>query len=430
MIASLVYRTLRTARPKCLAKFAWNFGVKGLFAVERHRRRMSRGECFPPFLYLSITSACNLRCQGCWVDVAGPRVEIDFATLNRTIRDAKAHGNCFFGILGGEPFMHPQLLDLLAEHSDCYFQIFTNGQFLTDKIANQLADLGNATPLISIEGLENASDVRRGKKDVFRRSLGGLEASIKAGLLTGVATSVCQSNINELLTESWLRELIRRGAHYAWFHTYRPVGPMMMPELALSPDQLVRVRRFVVEMRARLPIGIVDAYYDHNGNALCPMAIGISHHVGPGGDIEPCPILQFAVENIRDSRGVFETIRDSEFLKDFRRLTAQTTRGCIIMERPDLVKQLSLKHGARDTTTRQKAFAELDAIQPRFSQWLPGQEVPETHWLYRLGKKFWFNDYGAYETLSCDSKARARELSQKLASSSPQPTVNKAAPKA
>ncbi len=46
-------------------------------------------------------------------------------------------GNVFFGIVGGEPFMHPQLLDMLAAHPDCYFQIFTNGQFITDERAKR-----------------------------------------------------------------------------------------------------------------------------------------------------------------------------------------------------------------------------------------------------------------------------------------------------
>ena len=55
------------------------------------------------------------------------------------------------------------------------------------------------------------------------------------------------------------------------------------------------------EQRAKQPIAIVDAYYDHNGKALCPMSTGISHHVSPKGDIEPCPIIQFAVENIKDA---------------------------------------------------------------------------------------------------------------------------------
>ena len=413
MLPTLVIRTLRTADKRCIAKFLWNFGVKGILSVEKFKRRIKRGEYFPPFLYVSIINSCNLRCQGCWVDVE-EKDAIDLDTLNRTITDAKRHGNAFFGILGGEPFMHPELLDLLAAHPDCYFQLFTNGQFITEKVARRLRELGNATPLVSIEGREFVSDERRGRKDVFNKTMRGLEHCLRARLLTGVATSVCQSNIDELLTESWLQELINRGVHYVWYHTYRPVGPKMNSLLALRPDQLVRVRKFVVEMRAKMPIAIIDAYYDHDGQALCPMATGVSHHISPRGDIEPCPIIQFAVENIRDSRGVFETMRGSAFLRDFRELSAKATRGCVVLERPELVKELVLKHGARDTTARGTAMAELEAMRPRFSQWLPGQEVPEQHWLYRLAKRYWSCDFGAYHRVAHDVETKSFELKSKL----------------
>ncbi len=408
MFPSLALRILRTTDPRCLGKFLWNFGYKGVRSIQLFKKRIQRGEFFPPFLYISILNSCNLRCQGCWVDVAAERVAIDLETLNRTINDAKAHGNAFFGILGGEPFMHPDLLDLLAAHPDCYFQVFTNGQFITEKIARRLRELGNVTPLISIEGREVVSDERRGNKQVFERTLRGLRACLKERILTGVATSVCQTNIGDLCTEAWLKELIDFGAHYVWFHTFRPVGPKMNPQLALTPAQLVQVRRFVVEMRTKMPIGIVDAYYDGGGNALCPMSTGISHHVGPKGDIEPCPIIQFATENIRDERGIFATMRDSAFLKDFRELSAEHTRGCVVLERPDLVKQLVIKHGARDTTIRGTAMAELEAMTPRFSQWLPGEEIPEQHWMYRWAKKWFFNDFGAYKKADHDGTARAK----------------------
>jgi MoaA/NifB/PqqE/SkfB family radical SAM enzyme len=413
MFPRLAYRILRSTDPRLLWKFAWNFGVKGLLSVEKFKRRLRRGEVFPPFLYLSILNSCNLRCQGCWVDVE-EKDAIDFDTLHRTITDAKQHGNAFFGILGGEPFMHPRLLDLLEAHPDCYFQVFTNGQFITEQVARRLRSAGNVTPLISIEGREFTSDERRGKKEVFNRTLRGLDHCLREKILTGVATSVCQSNIEELLTEAWLRELIARGVHYVWYHTYRPVGPKPNFQLALRPEQLVRVRRFVTEMRARLPIAIVDAYYDHRGQALCPMSTGISHHVGPRGDIEPCPIIQFGVETIRDPRGVFATMRDSAFLKDFRELSAQHTRGCVVLERPDLVKELVVKHGARDTTARGTALAELEAMTPRFSQWLPGEEVPEKHWMYKLAKKYWFNDFGVYDQADHQGQAarKARELAE------------------
>lgn len=394
-------RILSSVDKKHLAKFMWNFGYKGVRSVNLYKKRMKEGEYFPPFIYISILNSCNLRCQGCWVDVDKPQVKIDLDDLNKLVLDAKQHGNSFFGILGGEPFMHPELFDFLAEHPDCFFQVFTNGQMITEKKAKQLRQLGNVTPLISIEGTELVANERRGGKDVLNRTLRGLDNCLENKILTGVATSLCQTNIDELLTEDWLRSLIKRGVHYAWYHTYRPVGPKIHEELALTPEQALKVRKFVVDMRVKLPIGIIDAYYDGEGKALCPMSTGISHHVSPTGAVEPCPIIQVATDNIKDNNhSIYETLTKSAFLKDFRETSAKHTRGCIVLERPDLVKELAEKHGATDTTLRKTALAELDAMTPRNSQWLPtGEEVPEKHPVYRWAKRVWFNDFGAYSDL-------------------------------
>ncbi len=411
MVFSLVSRILGTVDTRLLGKLAWNFGYKGARSILLFKQRLKKGEVFPPFLYLSIINSCNLRCQGCWVDVDGPRTMISLDELNRLVNDAREHGNSFFGVLGGEPFLHPNLLDFLAQHPDCYFQIFTNGQMITEKVARQLRQLGNCTPLISIEGTEEASDIRRGNRDVLSRTLRGLRHCLDQKLLTGVATSLCQTNIDDLLTEAWLRKMIAWGVHYTWFHTYRPVGPKISPELALRPDQIVRVRKFVTAMRAKVPIAIVDAYYDDKGQALCPMATGISHHISPGGQVEPCPVIQFAADSLKDSRGIYEALTTSAFLKDFREVSAQHTRGCIVLERPDLVKALARKHGAADTTLRGTAMAELDSMIPRHSQHLPGEETPEKHWAYRLAKRFFFNDFGAYARQSSDATNQTPPLS-------------------
>jgi MoaA/NifB/PqqE/SkfB family radical SAM enzyme len=398
MLPALATRVVRETDARVLWKFCYNFGFKGMRSVQHFKRRLKRGEHFPPFLYISIINSCNLRCQGCWVKVDGPQQTIDAATLRRVIVDAKAQGNSFFGILGGEPFMHPQLLDILAEHRDCYFQIFTNGQLITAEVARELRRLGNATPLVSIEGTQIVSDQRRGRLNVLNRTLAGLDRCIEQRLLVGVATSVCQSNIDELVREEWLRALIDRGVHYAWYHTYRPVGDQPAPELALTPEQVLHVRRFVVRMRAKLPIGLVDAYWDDKGQALCPMATGISHHINPWGDVEPCPIIQFATDSIHDVRPLSEVMKSSAFIRDFRETAAAATRGCIVLERPDLVRELVVRHGARDTTHRTPGagLAEIEAMQARHSQHLPGQEVPEEHWMYRFAKRHWFFGFGAY----------------------------------
>jgi hypothetical protein len=174
------------------------------------------------------------------------------------------------------------------------------------------------------------------------------------------------------------------------------VGPNPAAELALTPEQVLAIRKFVVRMRRTLPIGLVDAYWDDQGQALCPMATGVSHHIGPSGSIEPCPIIQFAKESIHDEQPLYQLMTQSEFLNDFRKTAAEATRGCIVLERPDLVQELVRRHSAPDTTQRKTALAELEALTPRSSQHLPGQEVPEEHWLYRFAKKHWFFGFGAY----------------------------------
>ncbi len=414
MIPGFLFRTFRSVPPRLLWSLFWYGGVKGALSVEKFKHRAKRGVYFPPFLHFSITNACNLRCQGCWVDVNAPEERLDFETLDEAIREAKRHGNSIFGLLGGEPFMHPELFRLIQAHPDAYFQVFTNGQFITDKVAGELRRLGNVTPLVSIEGLEKTSDERRGKREVLSKTLRGLKACVQAGLFTGVATSLCQTNIDELLTEDWLRRLIAEGAHYVWYYAYRPAGSHPNHELALRPEQLARVRRFIVEMRCRAPLLILETYYDHQGFSLCPMATGLSHHISPRGEVEPCPVIQFACENIRDPGGIFARITASGFLQDFRTAAQQATRGCVVLERPDLVAELARRRRARDSTSRGTALSELESAPRHFSQWLPGQETPEKHWAYWLAKRLWFNDFGAYDQARHDTRAKAAELKIKL----------------
>ena len=398
MYLRMAKRALLETDKRLVWKFIWNMGVKGTRSVYKHRQRLKRGEFFPPFLYISIINSCNLRCQGCWVDVAEKQQKIEVDAMDRLITEAKAAGNSFFGILGGEPFMHPEILEIFAHHPDCYFQAFTNGHFITDEVACELRRLGNVTPLISVEGNEIVSDERRGGPgDVYSKTMAGLDNCLRHKLLTGVCTSLCQTNYDDLLNEAWLDRLIQMGVFYAWFHVYRVVGPDPNGQLALTPEQQLAARRFVVEMRAKKPIAIIDAYYDADGRALCPAATGFTHHISPYGDIEPCPVIQFATESIYDDQALGDVFNGSSFLRDFREAAASSTRGCVVLEQPELLVELAERHQARDTSLRKTAAEELKALHPRPSQYNPGQEIPEKSWAYWLLKKYCFSDFGTYD---------------------------------
>lgn len=399
MFLKMARRVLVETDKRLLWKLAYNMGFKAALSVHRHKRRLRRGEVFPPFLYVSVINTCNLRCQGCWVDVAHKQQTIAPDAFHRLVREAKAMGNSFFGIVGGEPFMHPHLLDMLAEHPDCYFQVFTNGHFVTPERARRMWQLGNVTPLFSVEGTEIVSDERRGRGGVLSKTMQGIHNALDAGVFTGVCTSLCRTNIDDLLKPEWIDRLIEMGVLYTWFHVYRPMGPNPNPDLCLTPEQAVRAREFVVEMRAKKPIVIIDAYFDGEGKALCPAATGISHHINPWGGIEPCPIVQFSKESIHpgaDGRSLKDKFLKSAFLADFRKLAASTTRGCIVLERPDLLKTLVEAHSAPDATARKTALAELGAMTVRTSQYNPAVEIPERNPAYRLAKRLFFNDFGVY----------------------------------
>ncbi len=291
--------------------------------------------------------------------------------------------------------MHGELLEIFERHPDCYFQVFTNGHFITDETAKEMRKLGNVTPLISVEGNEIISDERRGRLNVLNQTMEGLDHCLKNKVMTGVCTSLCQSNF-DLLSEKWVDRLIEMGVMYTWFHIYRPAGPDANPDLALTPEQQREARQFVVDMRAKKPIIIVDAYYDGEGRALCPAATGFTHHISPWGDIEPCPVIQLAKENIHDTRPLKDVFNESEFLRDFRETAATHTRGCLVLERPDLLEDLADRHNAKDSTARGTSLQELGMMEARSSQYNPGEEIPEKSWAYRLAKRWWFNVYGMY----------------------------------
>lgn len=393
MIPGLLWRLVRGSDPRCLWRFATVFGWKNWRSVERFKRAAARGEAGVPFLMISLTDRCNLRCAGCWVSSQGGGRTLSAEALDRLIVEWKRKGSFFFGLLGGEPLLSPALLPILRRHPDCYFQLFTNGLLLDDAYARELRRLANVTPLISIEGLREESDLRRGGTGVYDGSLRALESCTRAGLITGVATSVCADNIDELVSEAFVREVIRRGAQYLWYYIYRPVGPNPDPARALTREQIVRLRRFLVEMRSRVPLVLVDAYWDHEGRALCPAAVGISHHIGPGGDVEPCPPLQFSCGNIADGA---EAALGTDALADARRFLREQGRGCILLDNPGALAEYVRQRGLPDSSGRDAFCEELSRMAPLADHDMGEERIPEKHWFYRLAKKYWFFGFGAY----------------------------------
>jgi MoaA/NifB/PqqE/SkfB family radical SAM enzyme len=390
MLKRLLFKTDK----KCLFKFVYNLGIKGAMSFNRFQKRLKKGEFFPAFHFISVTDDCNLNCQGCWVTGKLHNSRMPVEKLDSIITQTKEKGSYFFGILGGEPLLYQPLFDVFKKHSDCYFQLFTNGTLLTPEVAEKLRKLANVTPLISFEGDEEVADIRRGGEDVYTKTQQAIVNSTHAGLITGVAMSVCKSNIELAFSDDFIQSLIKKGVTYLWYYIYRPVGENPNVELSLSQDEIQELRQFMVDARTRYDIVIVDAYWDENGNGLCPAATGLSHHINASGDIELCPVIQFATDNVSD-RPLAQIYSDSLFLKDFKTEIPQKTSGCIVMEDPKWLVNYTEKHNAKDTSGRENEAQRLMGM-PEVPSHGSGTPIPEKNRFYRFAKKRAFFGLGAY----------------------------------
>ena len=393
----LPLRLLREVRGRALMRFIFGAGVGNLLAFRAFRRRRKRGRIFPPIVFASVTQRCNLRCKGCWATGAPDPVDMTPALLDKIVRESRTQGCRFFGILGGEPLLLPWLPDFFAAHRESYFQLYTNGRFLDDAVAQKLAAAGNVSPLISVEGVGDSYAARRGDGGMYAAALGAMDSCRRAGLVLGVATSVSASNFADTVRAAFIDEMVARGAHYVWYYIYRPSGPNPGFEEALNDDQVRELRRFLIAQRRRVRSAvIIDTYWDEDGRPCCPTAAGVSVHISAAGDVEPCPPLQCADCRVTPQADTVAAVEGSALLRAFQAEMPKLTNGCVLMDHPEAFAAFAARHGARDSSGRGTFFDELAQRPACGCHNHSGPPLPEPSWMYRLAKRTLFFGFGAY----------------------------------
>lgn len=134
---------------------------------------------------------CNLTCRHCF-NASGPRApwlaSLDGDVVRRSIAEAVALGARELYFTGGEPFLHPEILALLAEAlAVAPATVLTNGTLVDDGLADRLAALAEASPYslevrVSVDGdTPEAHDAIRGR-GTFERALGAVRRLDVRGL--------------------------------------------------------------------------------------------------------------------------------------------------------------------------------------------------------------------------------------------------------
>jgi MoaA/NifB/PqqE/SkfB family radical SAM enzyme len=291
----------------------------------------------PPTIFISLTSRCNLRCIGCSANKEEP-YDLDIPLIDWIISDAKDKGTKLFILAGGEPFLRRDALSLLEKHDDAYFQVFTNGTLIDASIAKFLSKIGNTLVLFSLEGRSEDTDLRRGV-DVFQRITQAMDLLKEKGVLFGVSVLVTPRNFKMVTSQEFIDEMIRRGALFAWYLTYKPVGDKPDMSMLLQPVQRHQLSQKVVEIRNMFPIIAIDHENDVSPIGGCLATSGIGIHINAKGGIEPCGILHYSDTCVKKGEAIEVSISKSKVIREIRTLYTPST-SCPLIDKPNELLQL------------------------------------------------------------------------------------------
>jgi len=291
-------------------------------------RALEGGVRVPPFLVLSVTSRCNLRCAGCFAvavgTTAGPpsaRPPLRLGDWHGVVEEAAALGVMGFVIAGGEPFLLPGIASLFRHFSDRLFLVFTNGTALRDCDFQVLRSCHNTAVVVSLEGDRDLTDGRRGP-GVFESALRCLDRLRGAGVLTGLAVTIGSANIDYWSEARNIDALIARSGPLAFFIEQIPAGECAL-SVAMTAEERSRFRETVIRYRNRKTGGayIIHSPADEESLGGCVSAGRGFAHVNPVGDVTACPVSALATHNVSTSTlyqafasPLFTMIRDNGHL--------------------------------------------------------------------------------------------------------------------
>ena len=170
----------------------------------------------------------------------------------------------------------------------------------------------------------------------------------KAQAVFGFVATNTSANSSQLVTDEFIDQMVAVGCAVGFFTEYVPCGANPRPDWV--PDEHARAafRKRVLEFRRRKPIVLSQFPDDEYGKEnRCSGAGRVSLHINSQGDVEPCPFVSIARENIR--RGGLMAACQSPFLRAIReqpKLLQRQRYACSLFEHraelDDLAQQFDL----------------------------------------------------------------------------------------
>ena len=368
--------------PEVRKVFFENFIVNAaLVGSSRQKKSKEEYGCNIPWaILMDPTSACNLHCTGCWAAEYGDKLNMSYETLDGIINQGTELGTYMYIYSGGEPLVRKKdIIRLCEAHPDCMFLAFTNGTLIDEAFADEMLRVKNFVPAISVEGFEEATDFRRGKGP-YQAVMRAMDLLHQKKLPFGASCCYTSKNVDSISSESYIDHLVLKGAKFAWFFHYMPVGNEAVTDLLPTPEQREIMYHKIREYRDSKPIFTIDFQNDGEFVGGC-IAGGRNYlHINANGDIEPCAFIHYSDSNIHE-KTLLEAYQSPLFMayKEGQPFNNNHLRPCPMLENPECLRSMVQRSGAHST----------DMESPESAEHLCGKCVPYAENWIATADKLW-----------------------------------------
>lgn len=375
----LIMKILTDMNPQVRDRLIKTFVVDAnMLAWPKQEAMRDRYHCNIPWaILLDPTSACNLRCTGCWAAEYGHKQNLTYEEIDSIINQGVKLGTHVYIYTGGEPLARKHdLINLCEAHPDCAFLSFTNATLIDEEFVQDMIRVANFVPAISVEGFEEATDARRGE-GTYAKVSRAMELLRENGLPFGASCCYTSANASSIASEEFFDWLIEKGALFAWVFTYMPVGVGSPTSLMVHADQREHLYRFIREMREKKPLFTLDFQNDGEFVGGCIAGGRRYLHINAAGDVEPCVFAHYANVNIRET-SLLDALRSPLFMQYYegQPFNDNLLKPCPILENEGLLADMVKRAGAHSTDLQEKESAEdlCAKCHDSIAEWTPVAE--------------------------------------------------------
>jgi len=370
-----VYRAYRFFEVKSLFDF---LTIDGYFQVFKKLYYNRKYRCaVPRLLLIDPTSACNLKCRGCWAADYQKNSHLSYEKLDELFTDAQKIGVVQIIMSGGEPLMRKNdIIKLCEKHKKLTFGLFTNGTLIDEEFARELARIGNLNVFVSIEGFRDDNDSRRGE-GTFEKVVAAMDLLKKHEIGFGFSICYHSKNYQAVTSDEFLDFLLEKGAWFGWMFNYLPIGSDADISLCCSPEQRAWVKQKIEEYNKRNRFTIIDFANSGHKAIGCVAAGNDFAHINANGDLEPRAFCHYSDVNIKNM-SLVDALR-SPFFRKFRQqkpFSPNFLRPCPLIDVPEAIADLTKGDGVRSTHLNNPETGEQLARKTRHlaEKWEPMAE--------------------------------------------------------